>query len=330
MPEGTKRKWFSTVPWLLLLLAAADLVALKTGRLGHRPEVLAVLFALAAAAFLVRWAQLARAVVNGHGRGRGLGELLTVSGLLLTLAAGSANWLLGLQGYVILVEGESVALHGGGQLQEFNAGPMARLEEMGVTMTLAELELVATGEGRFYPASRITVATAGEPPIEHEVTPNTEAGHGALRFHQGAFGFAPRIAILQGDDPVREVFDRVVPFLTRRQGDSGIGFDGSFDLEAEGLRVEGMVDLASLDEGMRGHATLRLAVEKAGRPLGEGGILPGQFAAIDEGYRVGFVDLQRWSEIVVSRRNYGSLVFVGAGLALVGLLFWALAAWRNW
>jgi hypothetical protein len=318
------------VPWLLLLVAAADLVALKTGRLDHPPELLAVLFGLAAIAFVVRWGRLIYSLATGSRRGRRLGELLAISGLLLALAGGSANWLLSLQGYVILVEGESVALHGGGQLQDFTTGPLARLEEMGVTMTLGELELVPTGEGRFYPASRIRVETAGETPVELEVTPQTEAAYGPLRFHQGAFGFAPRIVILEGEDPGREVFNRVVPFLTRREGESGIGFDGSFELETEGLRVEGMVDLVSLDEGMRGHATLRLAVDKTGRPLGEGGLLPGQFATVDEGYRVGFVDLQRWSEIVVSRRNFGLLVFIGGGLALVGGLFWALAAWRRW
>lgn len=259
-----------------------------------------------------------------------MAELVAASGLLLALVGGSANWLLSLQGYVILVEGESVALHGGGQLQEFAAGPLARLEEMGVTLALGELELVATAQGHFYPASRITVETEGESAVELEVNPHTEAAHGPLRFHQGAFGFAPQIAILHGEDPVREVFDRVVPFLTRREGDSGIGFDGSFDLESEGLWVEGTVDLASLDEGMRGHATLQLAVDKKGQPLGEGGLLPGQFATIDEGYSVGFVGLERWSEIVVSRRNYGLLVFVGGGLTLLGAFFWALASWRKW
>jgi hypothetical protein len=329
MNERTRRGWISTVAWLLLLLAGADLVALKTGLLDHRPEVLAALFGAAAAAFLLRWLQLIRAIVKGRWHGRQLGELLAVSGLLLALTGGTANWLLSLQGYVILVEGESVALHGGGQLQDFAAGPLARLEEMGVMITLGELELVPTEQGRFYPASLITLETPGEPQIEVRVTPHTEAGHGPLRFHQGAFGFAPRIVILQGEDPVRQVFDRVVPFLTRREGEVGIAFDGTFDLEAEGLRVVGMVDLASLDEGMRGHAILRLAVEKSDQPLGEGQLLPGHFATIDEGYSVGFVGLEKWSEIVVSRRNYGFLVLVGTGLALLGGALWALAAWRR-
>jgi CheY-like chemotaxis protein len=53
MNERTRRGWISTVAWLLLLLAGADLVALKTGLLDHRPEVLAALFGAAAAAFLV-------------------------------------------------------------------------------------------------------------------------------------------------------------------------------------------------------------------------------------------------------------------------------------
>jgi hypothetical protein len=127
---------------------------------------LAVLFGVAAAAFVLRWVQLIRLVAVGPRRGRQLGEFLTVSGLLLALVGGSANWLLSLQGYVILIEGESVVLHGGGQLQDFIAGPLARLEEMGVTMALGELELVPTGQGRFYPASRVTVETKGEQPVE--------------------------------------------------------------------------------------------------------------------------------------------------------------------
>ncbi|MGB3564207.1 MAG: hypothetical protein WBC09_14255 [Thermoanaerobaculia bacterium] len=329
MVERARRRWISRIPWLLLLLAGADLVALKAELLNHRSEVLAVLFGLTAVIFVIRWIQLLQLVASGPRQGRQQGELLTVSGLLLALAGGSTNWLLSLQGYVILVEGDSVVLNSGGQLQDFTAGPLARLEELGITIALGELELVATGQGRFYPASRIRVETEGEPPDELEVTPHTEAEYGPLRFHQGAFGFAPRIVILQGEEPTREVFDRVVPFLTQRQGEAGVAFDGSFDLESESLRVVGMVDLESLDEGMRGHSTLQLAVEKAGQPLGEGQLLPGIFASIDEGYSVGFAGLEKWSEIVVSRRNYGFLVLAGTGLALLGGVLWALAGWRE-
>ena len=66
-----------------------------------------------------------------------------------------------------------------------------------------------------------------------------------------------------------------------------------------------------------------------GEPLGQGTLLPGHFADLDEGFRVGFVDLKRWSEIDVSRRNYGEPV-LGAGLvAVLGVLIWPLAAWRG-
>ena len=89
-------------------------------------------------------------------------------------------------------------------------------------------------------------------------------------------------------------------------------------------------DLASLDEGMQGHATLHLTVERDGELIGRGSLLPGRFAEIDQGYRVGFAGLEKWSEIDISRRHQGGLVLAGMGLAVAGAALWGVAAWRRW
>jgi len=84
-----------------------------------------------------------------------------------------------------------------------------------------------------------------------------------------------------------------------------------------------------MDDGMRGHATLALTVSREGATLGQGNLLPGHFADIEEGYRVGFAGLERWSEIDISRRNYGWVVKVGSVLALAGAILWVIAFLRS-
>ncbi len=81
---------------------------------------------------------------------------------------------------------------------------------------------------------------------------------------------------------------------------------------------------------MRGHATLRLSVRRDGEMLGQGSLLPGHFADLARGYRIGFVSLKKWTEVDVSRRHYGRAVLAGSALALVGAVAWPLAAWRRW
>ena len=315
------------VGWLLLAVAVADWLALRRGVLDHNPALLAILVGGVLVLLGGRSVWLLWRLRSPDRRFSGVGELTLLVGVLLALTAGMANWLLRLQGTVILSEREAVPLHGGMALQVFEAGPLSRPEEMGLSMGLMEMELVAAGADTFYPASTVEVRRQDEKPVRLEISPRQRARSGALRFHQGAFGFAPRIVLLR--DGVT-VFDRVVPFLTERHGSSGISFSGSFTVEREDLRVEGSVDLRTLDEGMRGHASLALAVTRGGQPLGRGALLPGHFADLDEGYRVGFAGLERWSEIMISRRNYGRLVLVGGAVALVGLLLWPLAAWRKW
>ena len=119
----------------------------------------------------------------------------------------------------------------------------------------------------------------------------------------------------------------VVPFTTERSGASGISFAGRFTVEEESLEVDGQVDLASLDDGMRGHASVLLSVRREGDLLGRGRLLPGEFADIGQGYRIGYAGLEQWSEIVISRSNYGRWVIAGAIVALVGLALLPFMSW---
>jgi len=335
----------AVLPWVLLALAIADWVALRTGSLRHPAGWLAVLVALTALVFVLRLGQLAGTLVRrSRPIGASLAETLLLAGVLAALSAGSLNWLLGFQGLVVLHSGEAAPLHGGSHLQGFQGGPLAYLEEMDLVLGLREVELVPVGGGSFYPESHLFLqgrslqgrhpgADGGESGHrELTVNPRASAAAGPLRFHQGAFGFAPRIILLHDEETV---FDRTVPFTTERRGTpgagpSGVSFQGHFTVAEKELDVRGEVDLASLDEGLRGHATLRLEVRRENRLLGRGELRPGRFAELAEDWRVGFAGLSRWSEIDISRRTYGGGVLAGGVLALVGLLLWPLARWRGW
>ena len=259
-------------------------------------------------------------------RGRALTTLLLVVGCLVLLGAGAANWVFSLQGFVILREGEQVPLYHGTHLEQFQQGPLSRIEEMDLMLGLEKLEVVAAGDGFFFPRSHLVARRDEGEPISMSVDPRTAASMGSLRFYQGAFGFAPRIVILRDGETL---LDKVVPFRSRREGPAGIRFEERFTVSREALVVDGRIDLASLDEGMRGHATLELVVLREGRPLGRGELLPGHFAEIDQGYRIGFTGLERWSEIDISHRNYRQVGRVGMALAVLGAILWPVARWRG-
>jgi hypothetical protein len=149
------------------------------------------------------------------------------------------------------------------------------------------------------------------------IDPGARATAGPLHLYQGAFGFAPRIVLTRAGETV---FDRVVPFTTERTDAKGVVFEGSFLLEREGLTAHGRVDLDSLDGGMRGHATLEIELARGDELLGRGRLLPGHFAEVADGYRVGFAGLAKWSEIDVARRSYPGVMLAGGALALTGAI----------
>jgi len=318
-------RWFPLLGWLLLAVSIADWVALRRGLAPNPPSVLAILVAATVIAFLVRLGQIVvRLPARRMRLGPAIAEICLVVGVLVALLAGTLNWLLSLQGYVILHEGESVALAGGSRLQAFEAGPLARLVEMELSLSLDEVELNPSPSGGFHPASHLTLRRGDGEASRLRVDPQTAAANGPLRFYQGAFGFAPRIVILNGE---RTVFDRVVPFVTRLHGEDGISFSNRFSVAGDDLEVEGTVELSSLDEALRGHATLALKLARAGEPLGRGSLLPGHFAELDQGYQVGFAGLERWSEIDVARRNYRKIIVAGGILAALGALAWPATCW---
>jgi hypothetical protein len=325
------RRRLAALPWLLLGLAAADWVALKTGWLPHPPEVLAALATLAILSLLARFLLTLRELSAAPGnRRRGrlatAAETLLVAGLLAALAAGSLHWARGVQGFVVLYEGEAVPLDHGSHLQELTLGPLARLEDLDLVLGLEELELRPLGGGAFSPRSRLRVEHRGTA-RSLEVGSGSPAAAGPFHFYQGAFGFAPRIVLVSGEETV---FDRVVPFTTERRGPNGVTFAGVFTVERESLTVHGEVDLASLDEGLRGHATLHLTVLRDGGLLGRGSLLPGHFADLGGGWRVGFAGLSKWSEVDVARRGGAAVLEGGLAAALAGALLWPLAVWRGW
>jgi hypothetical protein len=146
-------------------------------------------------------------------------------------------------------------------------------------------------------------------------------------FRQGAFGFAPRVVVLQGD---RVALDEDVPFRTVREGPQGIAFVRDFEIEKEKLTVRAVLTLEDLNDEMKGHPRLEMRVERDGKPFAVGTLKPGEFAAAPEDYRLGFAGLKRWSEIDFSRRTYDLPVRIALGVMVAGLLLWPVAAWRRW
>lgn len=310
--------------WILLALAAGAWACLRAGVLLHDPALLAALAGAALAAFLARAVQLAVRVVRGATPRRIAGaELLLVAGVAVSLASGGLNWLFGLQGAVILIEGEQVKLSEGAQLQQFEAGPLARIDEMALQMRLERVELIPAGADGFLPLSHLGFQRAGERPQLLSVTSQKKATVGTLRVFQGAFGFAPRLVLVREG---KTVFDQVVPFTSRLSGPGGaVAFEGEARVESLGVALAGRVSLESLDEGMRGHPTLELTMRGKEKELGRGTLLPGQFADLPQGWRVGFAGLKMWSEVDIIRRTYSPFVLAGGAVALAGLLALALA-----
>ncbi len=321
-------KWLKRLEWLIPLVTLADWLALKTAVSSHPPWILALLAGTWILVLAVHLGLLLRDLWLGRRKRWSVSaQVALLTGVLVALGGGMANWALSFQGFVLLHEGEAVPLHGGGHFRRLEAGPLFPASEMDVVILLEEVELVPAPGGAFYPTSHLRLQRTGEDPVGIEVSSQRGAAGGALRFFQGAFGFAPRSVILQGDEIV---FDRLVPFTTERHGPNGVAFQGHLTVEEERLEVDGKLDLSTLDDRMRGHTTLLLSVARDGNSLGRGSLLPGHFAELAEGYRVGFTDLSKWSEIDIKRRNYRQVVMLGGLLGLAGGIFWPVARWRGW
>lgn len=312
---------------VLAVLSAAALAAHKIdGRLGGPGLVASLLGGLGAVA-LANSARAAVVAIRGRsGRARALAEAAAGAGLLVGLTAGLANWALGVQGVIVLMEREPVAIASPGEAVLLELGPLADARERETTVVLARLSLESVGDGNFRVVSRLQTRDGRGSEHVASVASDRSARAGALIFHQGAFGFAPRIvATKQG----RTLLDAHVPFRTVRQDSSGLAFVEEFGIAAEGLRLHGAITLEDLNDDMKGHPRLELEVDRNGSPLGVGALRPGEFVDLEGDVRVGFAGLRRWSEIAFSRRNYGHLVIGGAIVWVCGLVTWAVLAWRG-
>lgn len=285
------------------------LVTMRRGMFAIPPAVLVAICVALLAAFAF---ETARAI-----RRRRYAGAAMAAGLLLIFGGGLANWLFRLQGYVILSEIDAVPLAAVSHLQGFDAGPLSDPGELAAMLQLQKCELQPSGDG-FVPVSHLRYLRGRKERVEEFVVgPGRGRSEGTLRFHQGTFGFAPRLVITRDD---QTVFDRVVPFTTQSPQAGMLSFDGAFDVAAERLQIRGAVSLDGLDEQMRGHVKLGLVVTRDGRELGRGELMPGHFADLRDGYRIGFAGLKKWSEIDITRRNYPQPMIAGALLLAIGAL----------
>lgn len=300
-----------------VLASMALLFFMRRGTVGYDPPLFAK---VAAAVMVVTFVAFLAAVVQ-----RAVAAILFTGGLLLVYGGGMANFLYGLQGYALLTELEHVGLAEGRELQEFDAGPMSDVSEMNLALQLEKLDLRLV-DGAIQPASRIRLIRKGQPVNVVTVKPGTDGRDGTLRFMQGAYGFAPRIVITRNGNAV---FDRYVPFTTRRIEGQGIAFEETFSVASENMSVRSALNLLSAADEMKGHARLGVSVTRDGKNLGRGELSIGHFAKLNDGSHIGYAGLKRWSEIDVARRNYPEPMYAGAALILLAVAAWPVMRWRR-
>ena len=313
---------------VLLALSLLYFLGLKLGWLPPSGLVLAcasVMFGLWLVVELI-WATILL-LRRRLGIGLFLARALLFSGVLLVLGGGLANWAYRLRGFVVMTEGDTALLSHGNYVQEFEAGWLSDPKEMRLSLSLKKVQLNATPSGVFVPASELILQRPGTASRAFELSPAQRFEDGTLRFHHGAFGYAPRIVITKGKETI---FDKTVPFIS--VPDTGkLSFVREFIIEKHQLHVRGEVVLDSLDEEARGHPRLALSVERNGARLGSGVLTLGRFAGLAEDYRIGFAGLLKWAEVDISRRNYPRPMFAGIAMMGVGLLLWAAGlVWHRW
>lgn len=310
----------------VLAAAVGAWAANRAGLVGVAPAALAAVAAALVAASAVQLAWAAWRCVRRGAAATTLAWALLHGGLVLALGGGLVNWLFGVQGYLLLMEGDSapVSLE---RLDGWAGGPLADPGRLALSVRLERVALSEAGRGYFRPKSQVAFLSAGSPPVVRDLEAATPVAHGSLRFLQGAFGFAPKIRIERARHGI--VFDEWVPFRTARRGSAEVGFAGAAEVAGEALVVRGEIALDSLDEGMKGHPTMTVLVEKGGAAIGSAALTPGQFAEIGPEYRVGLVGLRKWSEVDLASRSLRAPVLAGfAAILLAGTL--ALGAlWRR-
>jgi hypothetical protein len=309
----------------LVGLAAGGIVLLlsfKLGRLTPRPALLAGLMVAFSAGLVAELALiLADLLRRRHGAVRSAGASSLVVGLLLVVGGGTANWLFALQGFVIINEGEKVSLDGGSQLQSFSSGPLGDPSELELQLGLERLQFEDDEAGRFVPVAQIWLQRQDHQERRVELAKGQGLAEGPLVVALGAFGYSPRILLKRGDEIL---FDRQVPFMTRREGADQLRFLGSFQVREQGLRARGEVRLSTENPKVLGHPVLALEVFDGERSLGSGELQLGHSTELEGGVGILFAGLPKWVELVVHRRNYQQHMFVGAVLFVAGLPLWFL------
>src|SRR3990172_1650871 len=174
--------------FLMLLAMSFCLVAicfatLKTGHFPIYPETFAGLVGILVILLVVEFSYSLHGLLQKRIRlFSGTARLMLVSGLLLAFSAGMMNWLLSLQGAVILSELEAIPLSRTAHLQEFDAGPLSNVDEMRITLQLEKLILRPGAKSTFTPLSRIRFLSANQPPVMAVVAPGKSASIGTLYF----------------------------------------------------------------------------------------------------------------------------------------------------
>lgn len=308
----------------LVALAAADLVAQRQGWLPPHAALLGLLFVVLLAVVATESVWLGVELVRRRAEPRrAVPGLIWRLGAVVALVAGTSHWLLSIQSFLVLSEGDVVPVGARSHLQEVHAGPLARWVDLAVALQLDRVELVPRGPSQYEPRSHVTIVREGAPVARAAVEVGEPAFAGPLRLQQGAFGFSPRIVIERAG---RLTFDEHVPFTTSLAGAGGLSFGGDFTSAQDDLRVTGTVDIAELSEKMKGHVKLALQVTRGGAPLGQGQLGLGQFAELGDGYRIGFAGLKRWAELDLSRTHSRLPMAVGAALFALGLVASGAAA----
>jgi len=317
------RRLVRAVAGLLVLALALGIVAFRRGWWAP-PGGVAAAGALLALALLAELAFAVRDLAEAPGRAARLGWALLVLGLFLSMAGGAANWARSIKAFVLLVEGQEVSLDETARLPGFTAGPLLDRDELAVRLRLVKVQLRGAPGGSYVPEGEIVV-TDRDGTRAVTVGPDRPVSISALRISEGAFGFAPRIVVQRNG---ATVLDEVVPFQSSVGEGRAVSFQGALTIASESLALEGEVDLSGLDEKMKGHPRLVITVRKDGRSIGEGQLLPGHFAELAEGYRIGFAGLDRWIELDVRRRTYRGVMLAGYATALAGLVLWGALRWR--